>query len=140
MAFMTDEEKIAQRKIYNKTYREKTIIRLKAPPTENNDKFNETRRAYVAAHKEQVKQYLATYYQSEKGKKSNRVSKWKQMGIKSEDYDILYDRYIATTNCETCNVELCSGNTQRNCRVLDHNHTTGQVRNILCKICNLKIR
>ena len=137
---ITDDEKREARKISSKKYRDKNIVNIKPTQAQKDDKKNEAQRAYVALHKAHIKQYLAAYYQSDKGKKSNRISSWKQMQIKSDNYEKLYERYISTANCELCDVELCSGNTKRNSRNLDHDHITGEVRHVLCKICNLKMR
>ena len=55
----------------------------------------------------------------------------------AEDWNEVYDYYIMTTNCEYCDVELTGGRSNK-CKCLDHNHTTGQIRGVLCKVCNLR--
>jgi len=70
--------------------------------------------------------------------KSNRIKKWKSRGVKCDDWDILYDKYINTTNCEQCDVELVEGNYGSNKKCLDHNHDTGEFRNVLCNLCNCR--
>ena len=46
--------------------------------------------------------------------------------------DELYERYINSTECELCNKEY-KNTTDRH---LDHDHTTGLFRNIVCCSCN----
>jgi len=70
--------------------------------------------------------------------KSNRVKKWKSRGVICEDWNVLYDKYINTTNCEMCDVELIEGNFGANKKCLDHDHKTGEFRNVLCNTCNCR--
>ncbi len=57
---------------------------------------------------------------------------WKKLGIKIEDYNYWYNRYINSTNCELCN-SVYKNNRDRQ---LDHNHENGLPRNIICIKCN----
>ena len=59
---------------------------------------------------------------------------WNRIGIKidPDDFDYVYNKYIHTTNCELCN-KLFS---KLRDRQLDHDHETGEVRNIVCNKCN----
>ncbi len=110
---MTPEE----RREYNKNYYKK-----------NKDK-----------HRDRYQTHLKEYIQTDEGIKSNRISKWKHRGIICDDWDVLYERYLNTELCELCNVELTEDkkNTTTT-RCLDHDHTTGEVRNIVCHSCNIK--
>ena len=87
---------------------------------------------------EQRKEYNKEYYQTEAGKKSNRISKWKQRGVINDDFIALYNYYLNCKNCEGCNIELQEGYFGNNKRCLDHDHQTGLFRNVLCHSCNLK--
>jgi hypothetical protein len=91
-----------------------------------------------ARQTEQYKDRMAEYRQSEAGKKSARISNWKQWGIISDDYDALYTKWKETTHCDECNVELIEGNEGKHKKVIDHDHKTGLVRNIVCNSCNVK--
>lgn len=73
---------------------------------------------------------------TDKGKKYRRIKNWKKQGIIHDDFDTIYDIYINTDKCDVCNVELTNG-TGKNCRNLDHNHETGEIRGIICKKCNI---
>ena len=133
-------ERQEHNKLSQKKYRNKTVIALKPQkPDIISDEANAKTakaRSYYQLHKEHLVEYHQAYCQSDKGRKSYRISAWKQRGVKCDDYNALYDRYIATTNCEICDCVLTTG-TKKDCRCLDHNHISGEVRNILCKSCNL---
>jgi hypothetical protein len=87
---------------------------------------------------EEYKLMMAEYRQSESGKKSARITGWKQWGVISDDYDALYTRWKTTSHCEECNVEMVEGNKGKHKKVIDHDHKTGLVRNIVCNSCNVK--
>ena len=59
---------------------------------------------------EAQKAYHKKYYQTPKGIKNRIVTHWRQSGLIVNDIDALYERYVNTTNCELCNIELCNGN------------------------------
>jgi hypothetical protein len=85
---------------------------------------------------EEHKKRMEKYRQSEAGKKSARISCWKQLGVITNDYDALYTKWKDTTHCEECNIELIEGNEGKHKKTLDHDHNTGQFRNIICNRCN----
>ena len=95
--------------------------------------YNKTRRGT-----EEYKEYMKKFRASEAGIKSARITKMKQLGIISDDYEGLYEKWKNTTHCEECNVELVGGNKGANRKVIDHDHKTGVFRNIICHICNVK--
>jgi len=84
------------------------------------------------------RKYFQKYFKTEKGKKANRIQTWKYIGVISDDYNKLYEEYLAQTNCEFCNIPLHEGRTGKGRKCLDHDHETGQFRNILCCSCNVK--
>jgi hypothetical protein len=87
---------------------------------------------------EDYKLMMEEYRQSEAGKKSARITCWKQSGVISDDYDALYKKWKETKLCEICNAELIEGNKGKNKKTLDHDHNTGEFRNIVCNACNVK--
>ena len=64
--------------------------------------------------------------------KYNRIKRWKKYGLITNDFDSIYTRYINSTNCEKC-----KHNYSYWTKCMDHCHTTGSFRNILCQRCNV---
>jgi hypothetical protein len=64
--------------------------------------------------------------------KADMIYKWKQRGLIYDNYDELYETYIKTMQCGHCKTEF----TKNNRRCLDHDHTTGLFRKIVCHRCN----
>lgn len=83
------------------------------------------------------KEYMKQYLKTPQGIKTNRIGGWKTLGLKG-DYEAIYQRYMNTTNCDLCNVELKQGQKGGNRKCMEHDHNTGQFRNIVCHACNLK--
>ena len=54
-------------------------------------------------------QYKKKYRESPKGKKAHKIASWKYQGIISSDWDLLYEKFINTTHCGLCNIELIEG-------------------------------
>ena len=93
---------------------------------------------YYLENKEKKVEYMKEYRKTETGKKLNRITNWKFSGVVSEDFNLLYDKYINTNNCEECDIELIHGQCGSNKKCLDHCHKTGLFRNILCHTCNTR--
>ena len=124
---------------YNKRNRQRRIEYMKKYNSEHKEKIAEHNKQYNEKNKEQIAKQQKIYNQTEAGKKSVRISRWKFKGVKCEDWDKLYSIYLSQSNCEECGIELTYN--KRNTtttKVLDHCHETGEFRNILCHACNTK--
>ena len=127
-----------------------SIYRSKKTEEQKQKKLEQDRKYYQDNHKEcleyfkarrgteEYKAYMKEYRASEVGIKSARITRMKTLGIISDDYEGLYEKWKNTTHCEECNVELVGGNKGANRKVIDHDHKTGVFRNIICHICNVK--
>ena len=105
----------------------------------NKEKVKETKKKWKKNNKEKVKESKKIYYKSPNGLKASRINTWIQMGLISNDYNALYEKYLNTSNCDNCNCFLTDDKKITSTkRVLDHNHNTGLFRNILCHRCNVK--
>ena len=96
------------------------------------EKLKERRRLYSIKNREHFNQQRRDHYKTEKGKKSNRINGWKQVGVICEDFDKMYDTYNDTKNCSWCNKEFGKKN-------IEHNHSSGEIRGVVCHTCNQKI-
>ena len=65
--------------------------------------------------------------------KSQTIYEWKKIGLTYDDYDHLYEIYIKTMNCQHCNKEFKNSKD----RCMDHDHSTGKFRKIVCQKCNM---
>jgi len=108
----------------------------------NKGKIKNNVKNYSDNNKLIISEYKKQYYMKNKEKyfndesiKNNRITKWKKRGVISEDYNKLYDYYLSIEECENCGIELNQDEGTRKC--LDHNHETGQFRQILCHTCNI---
>ena len=100
--------------------------------TEKKTKIKEYQKEYREKNKEHIQQQKKEYKKTEKGIKSNRITSWKYIGVIHDDFDALYTHYINTNECNVCKTTF----TDKNVKYLDHDHTNGQFRYILCNSCN----
>jgi len=129
----TKEEK----KEYHRLYRLKNIEKIKENDKKYNDKNKEKRKEYRETHKEEIKEYMKEYNKTPNGIKSYTKSSWKSYGLidsYKDNYEKLYNLYLNTNKCNICKYEF--DNSNRRC--MDHNHSTGKFRQILCNRCNIQ--
>jgi len=120
---------------YRERNKEKLLEYEKQYREQNSDKIKE----YREINKEQLNYKKRDYSQTPTAKKTRRISHWKDRGVISNDFNELYEAYLSQTNCDECNIELTYDNVRtRTTKCLDHNHETGEFRNILCNSCNVR--
>jgi len=137
--YLDNKEK---KKQYRKDNKEKIKIQ-KAEYYQKNKEYNkkyyqnnkEYHQQYYENNKEKYIEYKKEYRKTDKGIKISRLSCWKARGLISEDYDKIYERFILTKECDNCGIQLDEDSNTRKC--MDHSHTTGEFRNILCNLCNV---
>ena len=135
-----------KKKIYSENNKEKISIASKIYRKNNVEKLaqyeksrSERKKNLYEQNKESYLAKVKIYQQTDKSKKCSRIRAWKRIGLISEDYDALYEKVYNTTNCEECNVLLTVNRIMTNTTLcMDHDHTTGLFRNVLCVSCNVK--
>ena len=134
---LTKEQRAEYDKEYRKKNKEKIAKEQKEYRLNHKEKSAEYAKEYRLNNKEKIKKYPKT----PNSKKTKVIYKWKQRGIKSDNYDMLYNNYLSETHCDLCRVEFGKrGDGTGTFKCCDHNHETGLFRNFLCCKCNLKRR
>jgi len=151
-----EKEKERQRK-YRENNREKEREKLRKWRSENPEKVKEKARQYRKNNREKLKESNRQYRENnrekfkerarqysennpDKIKKYGKKATWKASGLNMEKFEEIYERYINTTHCDLCNVELTIDKiTTKTTKVMDHSHITGEFRNILCHSCNIRL-
>ena len=134
------EKRREQMKQYRENNKEKMKEYFRQRYQDNKEKIME----YREINKEKIAEQRRQHNQTPKRIKNNRILNWKKSGVKLPDdypdWDIFYEEeYMKTTPCEECGVGLTEDKrTTPTTKCLDHCHITGEFRNILCHICNVK--
>jgi hypothetical protein len=120
-------------KKYRETNKEKEKERIKK--YNQTEKGKEKKKMWILNNQEKDKKSKKKYSKSENGYKSTMISKWKYKGL-IDNYKKVYERYEYTLFCDECRCDLdqCT----KSVKTMDHDHTTGLFRNILCRSCNIK--
>ena len=135
------EKNIDKRRLYYEKNKEKINERQRLYKEKNKEKNKEYQRLYDEKNKERIKEYKRLYHQTEAGIKGRRISDWKRRGVVCHDFEELYKTYMNISFCDFCKVELTyDKTTTATTKCLDHDHVSGEFRNILCNSCNVKRR
>lgn len=112
------KEKIyAQNKAYRAVHREELNARKRAYYATDREKYNARHRAWRAANRKKVRFY---------GLKD-------RLGMSQAEYEALLDSQGGV--CAICQKSNWNGKTPH----VDHDHTTGKIRGILCHNCNYSL-
>jgi len=100
----------------------------------NRDKVNATQRRYTRRKPQKIKELWDSWYENNKDRvKFNKIKR--VYGLTKEQYQHMLEQQ---NGC--CAICLTSVEEQRyNTLVVDHCHTTGKVRGLLCHACNTAI-
>ena len=123
------------KKEYDKEYREKNKEKQAEYMKDYYQNNKEYKKEYYENNKEEIKESQKEYIKTPNGIKSNNKRKWKSRGLKDSDndkYEKLYDLYLNTNECDVCKYEF----DKSNWKCMDHSHSTGLFRQILCHRCN----
>lgn len=112
------------------TCRECKIEQVKSWCSDNKEKCNGYRKKYIENNPEENRAAKQKWADNNRPKISNKRLKH-SFGITLSDYEAILD--AQNYRCAICGTTECA--TGKNFAV-DHNHTTGQVRGLLCKKCN----
>jgi hypothetical protein len=75
---------------------------------------------------------------------SRMVYSWKRQGIINDNWKEVVFNYYNATRCEECNDKFINKDDKKyelikgKYRVLDHDHDTGEIRNVICHTCNVR--
>jgi len=128
------EEKAIAKKASQKKWREKNKEQSKTYYEKNKVEIATYKNAYYEKNKVKIAAYKTAYNKSPAGKRTKRINSWKRQGAIGDLPKFYDERYFPATKCEVCDKEFKSTLD----RHMDHCHTTGEIRWVLCHSCNNK--
>ena len=124
------EERRASSRAYGEAHKEERRARSKAWHKAHKGEQKAYRKAYYEAHKEERRASSRAYYEAHK--EETRVRQYKRKyGVTLADYNRMYKE-------QKGGCKICGRRPKRRLHV-DHDHTTGVVRGLLCSSCNLAL-
>jgi len=105
----------------------------------NKEEILEEQKDYYHKNKDRILENQKEYRKTEKGYKQRKRHSWEQQGLNMDNFEEIFKRYYETDNCDFCGIKLVMG--IKMCAVskcMDHDHNTGEFRNILCSPCNTR--
>jgi hypothetical protein len=126
--------KKADDKVWNAANKEKRAATVKAWYVTNKERIAVKQKDYYDANKERkLAQGRLWHKRNKNHRRSQRLLK--NYGITLEDYEVMLENQNHT--CKICGTSDAGGIAGR--MVVDHCHTTGNVRGLLCNRCNTAI-
>lgn len=106
---------------------------------DNRDKYLDRKRKHYRHHAAKILEKQAGLRKTDRYKA--RMGPYRQLWQLAKRYGITiqeYEELVKRTGfrCEICGVELVTTGRAANRACVDHNHGTGKVRGILCRLCN----
>ena len=112
-----------------RAYYYKNKDKVKASLALRADKISELQKKYYLANKEQLNEKQRDYHRNNKPKARDRKLQ-RAFGLTLEEYN----NKLSNQN-NIC--AICGGVDNDRSLAVDHDHTTGKIRDLLCKSCNL---
>lgn len=104
------------------------------------EKAKEQKRRSYAKHKERLKKEQREYFATPEGKaRARRIVSMSRYGITQEQYDSMRESQdYKCLICDTHETEVPKGNSAsyKTALHIDHCHSTGEIRGLLCTNCN----
>lgn len=103
----------------------------------NKDRFHAYAKEYRMVHKDKVSKYNATYraaHQDELNESNRERAQEKQYYLKR--YGMTVDDYDEMLEAQGGVCAVCGRTNGSKRLAVDHNHETGEVRALLCDVCN----
>ncbi len=130
--YQKNKDKVrAKQKLYRTANREKLLVSRRASTERNRDHILQLKREYYRKNRDSSLASVKAWHKKNPGYvRSHLLSKY---GLTQEDYSILLDRQL--NKCAICPTEYSENKKLH----VDHCHTTGKVRGLLCSNCNIGI-
>jgi hypothetical protein len=90
-------------------------------------------RTYYLRHRDRIRARTKAWYAANRDRRIETLRKWhfaKKYGITPDDFDVLL-------LCQNNVCAICSSRRKTMC--VDHDHSTGEVRGVLCRSCNVAL-
>jgi len=136
------------KKIYYINNREQYKESVKKYNLNNKEKNKEKSKKYYENNKEKIKDkrkernkkdYQKEYRKTPTGYKTTKKTQWKAFGLNMNNFESIFKRYMQTSNCDNCKVLLTIDRiSTKTTKCMDHDHQTGEFRNVLCHCCNIR--
>jgi hypothetical protein len=138
--YQANKERVKERsRQYREANRERCREYQRAHYQANKEQYAEKSREYNAANKEKnvARAREWALANPERKKRHATIRNWRSRGVIHDDFDALYEQYLAATHCEDCGVVFGKcGDGTGTFKCLDHCHETGAFRGIVCTGCN----
>jgi hypothetical protein len=123
------ERRREQQRVYYQQNKGKFKARSAAWRQNNPEKYREAQKRHTDRNREQAIERSRAWYQSnkERASETNRLGKLKRYGLTMEQFTEMLTAQGGM--CAICESQLTMP-------TVDHCHSTGRVRGILCRMCN----